>query len=266
MGARKKAARAARPPVVMAMDEIKLVIIGDGAIGKTCILRAINEPTAPWDDEYAATISENKIFDWADGNGGTQAVEVWDTAGQEGFGELRKMVYPNSNVVILGFDMTNETSLQNIQTGQGWIDEVREEDAMSTFDNWILIGTKCDLWKQGETGHVKMEDVYRVATEIKAKQCIMTSAFDKTGCEDVQHNAVKLGVAHKEGKNVVPWQPPKPAKEEEKEVKEEVKEEEKKEEAKKEAPKKTEKEESKPQEVAKKEESKKEKGASGCCA
>jgi GTPase SAR1 family protein len=42
-------------------------------------------------------------------------------AGQEDFDELRPLSYPDSHVFILGFDVSNVTSLENIESK--WIKE-----------------------------------------------------------------------------------------------------------------------------------------------
>ena len=57
--------------------------------------------------------------------GQEQDVDVWDTAGQEAFSMLRKMAYPYSNVVVVGFCMTDKDSLNNVLYGDdSWCKEI----------------------------------------------------------------------------------------------------------------------------------------------
>lgn len=73
---------------------------------------------------------------------------------------MRKMAYQGTQVVILGFDMTNKDSLQNIVAPKDkcWVSEVREK--CKDMDDWILVGTKHDLWEKN--GGVSEEDIYQV--------------------------------------------------------------------------------------------------------
>ncbi|KAJ1929118.1 GTP-binding protein Rho1, partial [Linderina macrospora] len=62
----------------------KLVIIGDGGCGKTCLLHVYREGEFPPNDQYIPTIFEEWVAELRiDG----RAVELalWDTAGQEDY-------------------------------------------------------------------------------------------------------------------------------------------------------------------------------------
>merc|ERR1711865_1095631 len=106
---------------------MKMVIIGDGCVGKTCLLAAIKDPG---DDvtsgEYNATIADNTVESW-EHYGDIHDVDVWDTAGQEAFSMLRKMAYPGANVVVVAFSMTDKDSLDNILQGEtAWRKELAD--------------------------------------------------------------------------------------------------------------------------------------------
>ena len=113
-----------------------------------------------------ATVAENTVEAWMH-NGQEHDVDVWDTAGQEAFSMLRKMAYPSSNVVVVGFCMTDKHSLHNILNGDdAWCKEIT--NTIEGFDSWILVGTKSDLWEawKDDDAHkancVTMEDCYKV--------------------------------------------------------------------------------------------------------
>ena len=96
-----------------------------------------------------------------------QDIDVWDTAGQEAFSQLRKLAYPACNVAVLGFCMTEKNSLHNIlNSDTAWTKEIT--DVIGDFDSWILVGTKCDLWDEWKEDDkhkencVTMEDCYKV--------------------------------------------------------------------------------------------------------
>jgi small GTP-binding protein len=191
-------------------ETMKMVIVGDGSIGKTCLLAAIKDPDKDvTSGAYNATVAENVVEEW-ELDGEKVDVDVWDTAGQEAFSMLRKMAYPSSHVVVLGFSMTAKDSLKNITEGKdSWVNEIR--NTVSGFESWILVGTKYDLW---ETEHEKddecvtMEACYQVAEELKAKHFFVTSALTKLNVKEVQDAILRTGVANKNGKDTPAWKRP----------------------------------------------------------
>merc|ERR1712166_1464304 len=79
---------------------IKTIIVGDGAIGKTCLMNAVKRPAEEMQDDYEATVADNEVVDWQFENE-TWQVDLWDTAGQENFSKLRLSAYPGSNVIMV---------------------------------------------------------------------------------------------------------------------------------------------------------------------
>merc|ERR1712195_415326 len=196
---------------------MKMVIVGDGSIGKTCLLAAIKDPEADvTSGEYNATVADNTVETWGP-EGDKHDVDVWDTAGQEAFSMLRKMAYPSSNVVVVGFTMTDKNSLQNILGHDiSWCKEIT--DVIEGFDSWILVGTKCDLWDdwKDDDAHkadcVTMEDCYKVAEELKVKAFFVTSAKTHVNVKEVQDAILRVGLANKKGKDVPVYKRPEPPK------------------------------------------------------
>merc|ERR1711966_453307 len=155
--------------------------------------------------EYSATVADNTVQTWMY-EGQEQEVDVWDTAGQESFSMLRKMAYPSSNVVVVGFCMTSKDSLNNVLgCGDGsWCKEIT--NVIAGFDSWILVGTKCDLWEnwkdddQHKANCVTMEDCYKVAEELKAKDFFVTSALSGHNVQELQSAILRVGMANKSRK------------------------------------------------------------------
>ena len=59
----------------------KLVIVGDGACGKTCLLFAFTKDEFP--DKYIPTVFENYVSD-IEVDGKLVELALWDTAGMNG--------------------------------------------------------------------------------------------------------------------------------------------------------------------------------------
>jgi len=189
------------------MSGIKAVIVGDGAIGKTCLVAAIKDPTQELDETYQPTIAENETFQWTHGDESVE-VDFWDTAGQEAFQALRRMAYSGANVILVGFDMTEPASLENIVgTDEGWMHEVLSQ--MPDFDHWVLVGTKHDIWEK--KGGVTEEDIFKAADKLQPKNIIYTSAYTKLNCKEVQEEILRVGLANFKANPVPAWTRPCPA-------------------------------------------------------
>ncbi|KEG14304.1 putative rho-like GTP binding protein [Trypanosoma grayi] len=160
----------------------KVVLLGDGKVGKTCLLHSYAnglEYLAKRRD-YNKTLLENyelllPINDGEEGGGSSRLVRLssWDTAGQEEFDELRRMCYTSStspvelsgawsvppplpvcevSVLILCFAWDDPQSLTSVQ--MRWYREIRRLEHEMTFSsstthrrpfNVVLCGTKFDL-------------------------------------------------------------------------------------------------------------------------
>ncbi|KAF7633873.1 hypothetical protein Mgra_00006733 [Meloidogyne graminicola] len=183
----------------------KLVIVGDGACGKTCLLIVFSKDQFP--DVYVPTVFENYVADIeVDGkqiricciiNGFLelfQLVELalWDTAGQEDYDRLRPLSYPDTDVILMCFSIDSPDSLDNIP--EKWTPEVRHFCPNVTSGNGqnnvpiILVGNKKDLRNDPQTirdlsrnkqDPIKTEQGKSVAEQIGAYAYLECSAKTK---------------------------------------------------------------------------------------
>lgn len=105
----------------MQEHKFKVVLLGEGRVGKTSILlRYINNTyTEKQESTFQASYQEKTL------NIGNNSVKlsIWDTAGQERFHALAPIYYRDSNAAILVFDITDKTSFSKVQH---WIEELRK--------------------------------------------------------------------------------------------------------------------------------------------
>jgi len=121
----------------MAEIRRKLVIVGDGACGKTCLLIVFSKGTFP--EVYVPTVFENYVAD-VEVDGKHVELALWDTAGQEDYDRLRPLSYPDSHVILICFAIDSPDSLDNVQ--EKWISEVLHFCQGLPI---ILVGCKVDL-------------------------------------------------------------------------------------------------------------------------
>lgn len=86
----------------MATIRKKLVIVGDGACGKTCLLIVFSKDQFP--EVYVPTVFENYVAD-IEVDGKHVELALWDTAGQEDYDRLRPLSYPDTDVILMCFSI-----------------------------------------------------------------------------------------------------------------------------------------------------------------
>eukprot|EP01126_Amoeba_proteus_P028011 TRINITY_DN276_c0_g1_i15.p1 TRINITY_DN276_c0_g1~~TRINITY_DN276_c0_g1_i15.p1 ORF type:complete len:176 (-),score=32.28 TRINITY_DN276_c0_g1_i15:658-1185(-) len=112
-----------------------LVAIGDGAVGKTCMLITYAKNEFPSD--YVPTVFDNYVVSVGTPEGQVD-LSLKDTAGQEDLASVRRLSYHGADVFLICFSVTNPTSFENIET---WIKDIREFDASIPY---VLVGTQLD--------------------------------------------------------------------------------------------------------------------------
>jgi small GTP-binding protein len=102
------------------MDEsvsIKVVLLGDGNVGKTSLL--ISYTTDAFPQDYIPTIFDNYLATIKYGDHFVK-LELWyhhyllrDTAGQEEYRRLRSLSYPNTDVFLICFSLIDPKSFNH---------------------------------------------------------------------------------------------------------------------------------------------------------
>eukprot|EP00051_Salpingoeca_urceolata_P026325 m.476892 g.476892 ORF g.476892 m.476892 type:complete len:199 (+) comp20687_c0_seq1:248-844(+) len=183
----------------------KLVVVGDGACGKTCLLIVFSKDTFP--DVYVPTVFENYVADIeVTTPAGPREVELalWDTAGQEDYDRLRPLSYPDTNVLLICFSIDSPDSLENVK--EKWVPEVRHFCPNVPF---LLVGCKADLrnnpatieaLKKMSQAPVTAAEANAVKEDIAAHAYMECSAKDKSGVREVFAEATKAALNAKKQK------------------------------------------------------------------
>ncbi|KAK6205110.1 small GTPase superfamily [Scheffersomyces amazonensis] len=115
----------------------KIVILGDGACGKTSLLNVFT--TGYFPQVYEPTVFENYVHDiFIDGK--SVQLSLWDTAGQEEFDRLRSLSYADTHCIMLCFSIDSADSLENVQSK--WVGEITDHCEGVKL---VLVALKCDL-------------------------------------------------------------------------------------------------------------------------
>ena len=163
--------------------ELKLVAVGDGAVGKTSLLMVLNDK--PFPERYVPTIFENYTQDVEIG-GEPYKLHIWDTAGQDEYDRLRPLSYSGAHAILLCFALDSKQSFLNLT--ERWIGEVKHfcKDAKI-----ILIGTKSDLRQSGNPNHVSDDEAQAFVQEQKCADFIPCSPKSGDGIDKVFPAAAK---------------------------------------------------------------------------
>ncbi|EFA86112.1 hypothetical protein PPL_00672 [Heterostelium album PN500] len=126
---------------------IKLVIVGDSGVGKTCML--ITHCSKSFPTEYIPVVFDN----YTDSSsvitvdGFRVSLGYWDTTvGRAEYDRIRVLCYPSTDLFLICFSVVNQESFANV-SGR-WYPEIRQHCPDTPF---ILVGTKSDLTTDSET-------------------------------------------------------------------------------------------------------------------
>ena len=128
----------------------KIIIIGDSAVGKTCIFKKITSNT--FNEKSISTIGMDRrtlFFTIKDSKGSDLEIEVqlWDTAGQERFRSITATYYKSSQGLLLMYDITKRETFSNVEN---WIENVNDSLGNNNDYLIVLMGNKLDLVKNNE--------------------------------------------------------------------------------------------------------------------
>ncbi|XP_060077243.1 rho-related protein racA-like [Ylistrum balloti] len=175
------------------VTHLKLVAVGDGGVGKSCLL--IANATGHFPHAYVPTVFGSWVMDLRLKEKDYR-LALWDTAGQvtiklflriiclamngdffpqEDYDRLRPLSYPGSDIVFICFSVNNRDSFENIR--EKWIPELHLHCPNVPK---VLVACKTDLRHTGTGDYVTYAEGSKVAKDLGLRYQ-ETSALNREG-------------------------------------------------------------------------------------
>ncbi|KAJ7048072.1 P-loop containing nucleoside triphosphate hydrolase protein [Mycena amicta] len=175
------------------MQAIKCVVVGDGAVGKTCLL--ISYTTNAFPGEYIPTVFDNYSANvMVDGK--TISLGLWDTAGQEDYDRLRPLSYPQTDVFLICFSLVSPPPVTRTSGPSGILRSL----IMRPSTSIVLVGTKLDLREDPATieklrdrrmAPIQYNQGVAMSKDIGAVKYLECSALTQKGLRTVFDEAIR---------------------------------------------------------------------------
>ncbi|CAD5210838.1 unnamed protein product [Bursaphelenchus okinawaensis] len=162
-------------------DSFKIVLLGDGAVGKSSILLRYTEDK--FNDNHQSTIQAAFATKNISVDNKNVELNVWDTAGQEKFHALGPIYYRDSNGALLVYDITDEKSFKRVQN---WVLELNRMLGQNCV--LYIVGNKLDLESRRQ---VEPEEAQAYAESVGATWGEV-SAKDNINLDETFHKLTKL--------------------------------------------------------------------------
>uniref|UniRef100_F6T9J4 Cell division control protein 42 homolog n=2 Tax=Monodelphis domestica TaxID=13616 RepID=F6T9J4_MONDO len=173
------------------MQTIKCVVVGDGAVGKTCLL--ISYTTNKFPSEYVPTVFDNYAVTVMIGSN-PHTLGLFETAGQEDYDRLRPLSYSQTDVFLVCFSVVSPSSFQNVR--QKWVPEITHHCPKTPF---LLVGTQIDLREnpfaletlaKKKQKPVTAEIAEKLTRDLKGIKYVECSALTQKGLKNVFDEAI----------------------------------------------------------------------------
>ena len=149
------------------IPDIKVILLGESAVGKTSIIRRFYDET--FDLKETSTVSMSYVDKIVEIDGKKYKLIIWDTIGQETYRTMTQLFLNNSKIVIMVYSIDDKRSFTNLNF---WY-ELYEKD-LSNEAILGIIGNKSDLLTNIEVTFQEGSDFAKskgaIFTELSCKE------------------------------------------------------------------------------------------------
>ena len=158
--------------------EIKIILLGDSGVGKTCIInRYLNDEYNPNSKTTLASNASSKVIKR---DQVSYVLNLWDTTGQEKYHSITNLFIKGSNIVILVYSIDLLVSFKGLDY---WYKSVTEKSGGNKYV-LAVVGSKSDLIKNEEE-EVSEEEAKKFAEEKNAIFKLVSSKEDHDGINNL---------------------------------------------------------------------------------
>jgi len=154
------------------MQSVKIVVVGDGAVGKSTFLISFTLDCFP--QEYVPTVFDNFTTVYSLENRPI-SLGLWDTAGQEDFASMRPLFYPGTDIFLVFYSCAMRPSFENVK--DKWIPEFKATCPTTPF---FLIASQIDLREAKNPNHVTTKEGKKLAKDCGAQEYFELSSKDNS--------------------------------------------------------------------------------------
>ena len=168
-------------------NSIKIVILGEGRVGKTSILARYFKNK--FNEGEQTTINPSLYEKEVEHEGKKYKLNFWDTAGQEQFNAINTIYYQNAIGALIVYDVSIFETFTKVKT---WVKTLQEAVGKDTI--FVVAGNKFDLvGKNGINEHESEIDSY-----CRSQNCRHFFSSAKTGFQvDDVFNSLITSVLNK---------------------------------------------------------------------
>ncbi len=126
------------------MNKIKLILVGEGAVGKTSIISQFKDKQ--FKEEYLMTVGNDKVIKELVIENEKITLEIWDTPGQNEYNAVNKIFMKNSKISIIVYSIIDKNSFKKLDI---WLENVKKVNK----NHEMIIGiaaNKCDLFEKAQ--------------------------------------------------------------------------------------------------------------------
>ena len=129
---------------------LKLLLIGDTGVGKSCLLLRYADDT--YTESYISTIGVDFKIKTSIINGKVVKLQIWDTAGQERFRTVTSSYYRGAHGIMVVYNIADRTSYNNVKQ---WLQEIDRYACENV--NKLMIGNEVDLKEKREVSFTEAQ-------------------------------------------------------------------------------------------------------------
>jgi Ras-related protein Rab-5C len=118
--------------------EMKLVLVGNTSVGKTCIAKMAT--TGEFGEDSAPTLGASYMSKVVHVDNVEVRLQIWDTAGQERYRGMTPMYFRGAHAAIVTYSVVNAESFEGVDS---WISDLRDNADPDILI--FIVGNKCDL-------------------------------------------------------------------------------------------------------------------------